>query len=187
VAVRLAAHLPTLAATAYASFRLIGATYDELLAPGDTGVPLALRIIDRAPEALVLLLAAWLIGEAVGGLAARSSAAGAPFRAALTTSVRQVLGWRGLSTLAVTTAAVVASLWLLAGGAGQAWQQLRDELLGAADPVLIGAALLVLVSAWILGLASLGAALAWRNAAWTAVAVPARQEVAQAALIVVEA
>ena len=56
LALRLAAHLPTLAALAYATFRLIGAAYDELLAPGDAAVPLALRVVLRAPEAVLLVL-----------------------------------------------------------------------------------------------------------------------------------
>ena len=186
-ALRIAAHLPTLAAALYVTFRLIAAGYDEVLAPGDAGVPLALRILGRAPETIVLLGAAWLLGEAVGGLAARGSAAGAPFRSALGTAVRQALRWRGIATLAVTSIAVAAALALLLFVAGNAWRQLSDELLGDANAVLVGAALLVLVSAWILGLAILGAALAWRTAAWTAEALPAPQAVPDAALIVAEA
>jgi hypothetical protein len=36
----------------------------------------------------------------------------------------------------------------------------------------VASALLVLVASWILGLAILGAALAWRSAAWTAEIAP---------------
>ena len=187
LAMRVAAHVPTLAACAYATFRLIGAAYDELLAPGDAGLPLALRVVARAPETVILVSLTWLAGEAIGGLAARAAAAGARFSGALVTATRQVLRWRGLATLGITTVGVLAALAPFPVVVGSAWQQLRDELLGDANPILVGAALLVLVSAWTLALAILGAALAWRNAAWTAEALPVRAPASEGALIVAEA
>jgi hypothetical protein len=168
LSVRLAAHLPTLAALAYATFRLIGATYDELLAPGDAATPIILRIVSRAPDAIALVLAAWLVGEAVGGLADRHLAAGSGFLEALRNATRQLLSRRGLGTSALTTVALVAVIAPFLLAVTRAWQQLRDVLLGATDPLLVVAALLVLVASWILGLAVIGAALAWRATAWTA-------------------
>jgi hypothetical protein len=172
LSLRLTAHLPTLAALSYAAFRLIGATYDELLSPGSDAVPIVLRVIGRAPEAVVLLVLVWLVGETVGGLAARRAAAGLPFGGALRLGARDLVRGRALATLAVTTAALLGALVPFLVGLARAWGQLRDALLAPADPVLIGAALLVLVAAWILGLAVIGAALAWRVAAWTAVIMP---------------
>lgn len=186
LALRLAAHLPTLAAATYASFRVIAAGYDEVLAPGDAAVPLAARVLGRVPDAAVVLAVAWLLGEAVGGLAARSAAAGAPFRAALAASARQVAGRRGLATLALTTAGVLVALVPLLIVAGNARQQLRDQLMGAVDPILVAASLLALVAAWILGLTFLGAVLAWRTAAWTVEARPAPRTAATASLLVPE-
>ena len=173
LALRLTAHLPTLAALAYATFRLIGAAYDELLSPGDVAVPMFLRIAERAPDALLAVGVTWLAGEAVGALAARR--AGAGFRAALSRSARQVASRRGLATLLVTTAAVVAVLVPFLIAAARSWGHLRDVLLDGGHPVLVAAALLVLVATWILGLASAGAVLAWRTAAWTAEVAPARR------------
>jgi hypothetical protein len=110
VALRLAAHLPTLAAAGYATVRLIAAGYDELLSPGDVAVPLFLRIAGRAPDAIAVVLAAWLAGEVLGGLAARRAAAGASFGEALRRSARQLFSRRGLATLVVTTAVVTLAL-----------------------------------------------------------------------------
>ena len=172
VALRLAAHLPTLAAAGYATVRLIGAGYDELLSPGDVAVPLALRIAGRAPDAIAVVLAAWLAGEALGGLAARRAAAGAAFGEALRRSARQLLSRRGLATLVVTTAVLTLALAPFLLAVERAWEHVRDVLLGGADVGFVASALLVLVASWILGLAILGAALAWRSAAWTAQIAP---------------
>lgn len=187
VALRLAAHLPTLAALAYATFRLISAAYDELLSPGDVAVGLLLRIVQRAPDALLALALIWLAGESIGALAARRAAAGAAFLDALRQSARHVLGRRGLATLALTTVVVAAALAPFLLVAARSWEHLRDLLLQDAHPALVGAALLVLVATWILGLATTGAALAWRTAAWTAEVAPARAPVPDAALVPAEA
>jgi hypothetical protein len=105
---------------------------------------------------------------------------------ALAAAARHVAGRRGLATLALTTAGVLLALVPLLIVAGNAWQRVRDELLGGVDPILVGASLLALVSAWILGLTFLGAVLAWRTAAWTAEARPAPRTAATAGLLVPE-
>ncbi len=181
LALRLAAHLPTLAAVAYATFRLIGAAYDELLSPGDAAVPLLLRIVERAPDALLAVAVTWLAGEAIGPLAARRAATGASAREALGRSVRQLAGRRGLATLLITTLAALAALAPFVMVSGRSWEHLRNVLFEGAHPVLVGAALLVLVATWILGLATTGAALAWRTAAWTAEVAPGRAAAVEAA------
>jgi hypothetical protein len=168
LSLRLSAHLPTLAALTYATFRVIGATYDELLAPGDAAVPIVVRVIERVPEAVALLVLTWLAGEAVGGLAARRAAVGAPFGAALRQGAWELLRARSLATLVLTTGGLVLVMVPFLIAVARAWNQLRDVLLAPLDPVLVLAALLVLVASWILGLAVVGAALAWRVAAWTA-------------------
>ena len=56
--------------------------------------------------------------------------------------------------------------------AGRAWEHLRGYLLDGADVVQLGAALVLLVATWVLGLAILGAGLAWRGTAWTAEVAP---------------
>ena len=166
-AVRLAAHLPTFLALAYATVRIVIVTYDELLSPGDSTIPLVARVIARAPDALALVVVMWLIGEAVGGLAMRRSAAGEPAGRALRNAARDLLGRRGLATFVVSNAVVGVAGALLVTVVGRASEHVRAYLLDGAGDVPLAAALLLLISAWILCLAVLAAALAWRATAWT--------------------
>ncbi len=170
--IRLTAHLPTLVALAYAALRLITVGYEEFTSPGDPGMPVAARIISRAPDALVVVVLAWLIGETVGSLAARRAALGLGTPAALLGSLRQVIRPRGLATLGLTSAALVA-VWLpFEGTIRLAWEHIRAYLLEGAPIVPLAAALLLLVSAYVLGLGVVGAVLAWRATAWTAEVAP---------------
>jgi hypothetical protein len=174
LAIRLAAHLPTMVAAGYAVIRLVGATYTELLDPGDTAVPLVARVLLRAPDGIVPVVLAWLLGEAIGALAARRAAAGEPTSRAARRAVRQVLGPGGLATLALTTVVLIAVAGAFVLTAGRAWEHLGTVLVGGAESVQVTAALLLFVSTWLLGLALLGAALAWRGSAWTVLLTPAR-------------
>ena len=180
LALRLTAHLPTLVVLGYAAVRLVAAAYDELVSPGDVSTSIFLRVAQRAPDALLLLVATWLVGETVGSLAARRAAAGVATGESLWRSIRQLVTGRGLATLGLTTTVVAGVLLPFLVAAGQAWAHLRSSLIDDPSMLSVGSALLVLVASWILGLAVLGAALAWRSAAWTAEVAPVtprRQEV----------
>jgi len=61
---------------------------------------------------------------------------------------------------------------LLVAVVGRAAEHVRAYLLERADDVSLAAALLLLVTTWVLALAVLGAALAWRATAWTLEAAP---------------
>ena len=172
--IRMLAHLPTLAALVYAGLRFVGATYDELLAPGSPGTPLAIRVVERAPDAALVAVVAWLLGETLGPLVARRLAAGEPLGGAIRRSLRQVGGAAGLATLVLTDAVLVAILLPFMLVAGNAWLHLRDVLLDSGNAVQLSAALVLFVASWILGLATLGAALAWRATAWTVQVAPRR-------------
>ena len=175
LAIRLLAHLPTLVALAYAAVRIVMVTYQELLSPGDPVLPIALRILGRAPDAVVVPGAAWLLGEALGGLAARRGAEGDSIGASVRGGVRDLIGMRGIATFMLTDAAVLGAVLLLLAVVGRAGDHVRASLFDRADDVSLGAALLLLVTTWALALAVLGAALAWRATAWTIVAAPRRQ------------
>ena len=178
--VRLAAHLPTLIALGYAGARLAIATRDELLAPGDPAVAMVARVVLRAPDALAIVAVAWLLGETVGALAARRRMAGAPVREALSRSFRQVLERRGLATLVLTTAVLLGLAVPFMLSVGRAWEHVVSSLGHSLEPTQVAAALLLLVSTWILGLALLGAALAWRATAWTVLVPPPRRSAEEA-------
>jgi hypothetical protein len=167
-AIRLVAHLPTLLALAYGAVRAITVGYAEFTSPSDPGVPIEERIFVRVPDVVVVVLVAWLIGETVGSLAARRASAGTGMPTALRASFRQVISPRGLSTLVLTSAVIVGLTLPFILVASRAWEHVRGYLLDGATTVQLGAAVVLLVASWILGLAILGAGLAWRATAWTA-------------------
>jgi hypothetical protein len=174
LAIRLVAHLPTLVVLGYAAVRFVIVTYQELLSPGDPAVPIALRVLARAPDALVLAAVAWLVGEALGGLAARRAAEGERVGRSLRGALRDLLHRRGAATFVVTDAVVVGVVLLLIAVVGRAAEHVRTYLFDRVDDVSLATALLLLVTIWVLGLAVLGAALAWRATAWTIEAAPRR-------------
>lgn len=165
--IRLLAHVPTALALAYAAYRVVVVTYDELISPGDPTVSVVSRVFDRAPDAVALVVLAWLVGETVGALAVRRAGAGSTTRRALLESVRQLVRPRGLATLLVTSVVIVgiAVPFLLA--LGRTWEHVRTYVLAQVDVVPLLAALVLLIGTWILGLSVLGAGLAWRASAWT--------------------
>jgi hypothetical protein len=177
LAIRLAAHVPTLIALGFAAVRLVAATYQEFMSPGDPSLSVAARVVLRAPDAVIVLGIAWLLGEAVGAIAARRHAAGEPTGMAFRNSLRQVAGARGLATLTLTTIVLAGIVIPFQAAAGRSWEQLRVFLFEGVDALQLAAALLLLVSTWVLGLALLGAALAWRASAWTVGIAPARAAV----------
>jgi hypothetical protein len=184
---RLAAHLPTFVALAYAILRIVVVTYQELLSPGDPTMPVVTRVIARAPDAIVVVVVFWLVGEAVGGLAARRAVRGQTLSRALWTALRDLLERRGVATFLLTNAVVLAAIGLLVAVVGRAEAHLTAYLFDGADAVSVAAALLLLVSTWILGLAALGAALAWRATAWTLEVALARHGAHSATQVVEEA
>lgn len=170
--VRVAAHLPTLAAIGYATFRFVDVMYAEFTSPGDTTTPLVLRVVGQTLDAGLAVGLSWVLGEAVGGVATRRVAAGEPVAGAFARSVRQVLSPRGLATLALTLLALVAVLGPFLFVTATAWANVRTALLDERGLLLSFAALLLLVSTWLLGTALLGAVLAWRATAWTVQVAP---------------
>jgi len=178
LAIRFVAHLPTLIALGYATVRIVIVTYEEFLSPGDPTVPIFVRVITRAPDAIAVAAVTWLLGEALGGLAARRAAEGESTGASLRGALRDLVGRRGVATFVVTDAAVFGIVLLLLVVVGQATAHVRAYLLDGAPYPSIAAALLLLVATWALALAVLGAALAWRATAWTIEAAPRRPTVA---------
>jgi len=180
---RLLGHLPTLIALGYGAVRIVIVTYQELLSPGNPAVPLGLRVLGRAPDAIAIVAVAWLLGEAIGGLAARRSAEGETVGHAMRGAIRDLLRWRGAATFVVTDAVVVGVVLLLITVVGRAAEHVRVYLFDRVDDVSLAAALLLLVTTWVLALAVLGAALAWRSTAWTVEAAPRRPLPAEATVL----
>ena len=114
---------------------------------------------------------AWLVAEAVGGLALRRYVADGPPEtagAAVVAGVRGLFRPGGIATLVVTDVVVLGlslALWLAASAT---WIRLADGVADGATAMELGMALLAFIVAWLAGLLLFGAALAWRAVSWTA-------------------
>lgn len=168
LAIRLAAHTPTLLAIGYGFVRVVDVAFEEFTSPTNPGIAIESRVLARVPDVVLVVLVAWLLGETVGALAARRTAAGQRPVTALVVSLRQVASVRGLATLALTSAVLVALFLAFLVAAGRAWEHLRGYLIVGVDATQLWAAVVLLVATWVLGLSIAGAALAWRATAWTA-------------------
>ena len=184
LALRLAAHLPTLAPLAYAAFRLIGRDLRRApLARRRRPIPLAARgSLQRAPDAVVVVGArvARRRGDRRAGGPASGCGRGLPrgpgaVRAAAGSAGA---GWPRSASPRWPSVAVVAPSWSPCGqvvGRTSASVLLRGRAPGPRS----GAALLVLVATWILGLATAGGRARVADApAWTAEVAPAARPVA---------
>jgi len=165
--VRWLAHLPTTAILLWGAARLVDAAYAELISPGDAGLPVPIRVLLRVPLVVGLLLATWLAGEAIGGLAVRYMAAGSGSRAALAQALMAIARPSGLAVLVMTHAALAVALVVGGMATWAAAEHARIVLLdGAARPTQ-WIALGLLSAGWLGTLWLVALAAAWRSAAWT--------------------
>lgn len=168
--VRLACHLPLAIASVWAIARIVAVIYREYISPGDLSVPLPLRVAASVPDAIGLLLIAWLLGEALGGLAARGVVLeGRPVGRAIGGAIAS-LALHPISTgiaLVTTTVTVVALVAPPILASALAWGELRRELLGQADLVMVLAATLAFAALWLAGLVAAGLATTIRSSIWT--------------------
>jgi hypothetical protein len=168
--VRLTAHLPLLLALTWGSTRIVAAAYREFTVPVDTVTPLVLRVLRAVPDAVAIVLIAWLIGEVVGGLASRYVVIGqqSPARA-LVSALGQVVRHpvRTLVQTVVPLAGLVLVLVPSAAAAAAAWTAIRVSLVDGLPIALTLGAVLLLVVVWVGQLVLLGLVAAWRGAVWT--------------------
>ena len=170
VGVRLVALAPLGLALVWAIPRVVAATYHELILPDELVTPIVLRVLRDAPDAPLVLLASWLLGEAIGAIGVRAVALdGLGVRSALVAATRRLLG-RPLTSLLTTGAGLGVGLVAIVPGLAAAavvWSQLGAALEGTAPAVVILGATALFVAAWAGGLVLASAASAWRAAAWT--------------------
>lgn len=171
---RLTPHVLTAVVLAFAAVRIVDATYQELISPSGPEL-LLVRIVARAPDAVIAAIAGWLLAEAIGGLALRGYAVGgsSPLSvpAAVWLGIRGVLRPSGLLTLVVTSlvlAGLAVPVWLADAAA---WNRVRDLLVDRAGGLELGLALAIMVLTWAVGLGLVAIGLAWRATAWTAESV----------------
>lgn len=169
LAARIVAHLPTVAAMTIGSVVLVTVAYRELTSPVDVATPIVIRVLRGAPEAVAAIVAAWMLGEILGGIAARQIVSGgAGVRRALREACAELIR-HPLTVLLrslVPTAALVLVLVPSILAASAAWVIVRIALRSALDP-LAAPAVVLFVGVWMLGLLLIGLTSAWRGAVWS--------------------
>jgi hypothetical protein len=169
LAARLVAMLPFAAALAVGTNAIVAATYRELTLPGDAATPIAWRVLRSVPGAVVVVLVTWLLGEIVGGVAARRAAldgrsAGGALRGSIAGILRHPV--RTVVVFAVPSIGLLLVLAPSVAAASAAWHAVEVGF-STGDPLLIVASVVAFVALWIGGLVLAGVACAWRHAAWT--------------------
>jgi hypothetical protein len=172
--VRLAALIPfaiVLAATVPA---VVGATYHELILPDELVTPVVLRVIRDVPIVVIALLAAWLVGEAIGGLAVRlivleGRGVIGGIRGALALVAHRPRG--AVGALAAGTLVLVVLVGPALAATALAWRWATSSLRAGPDPVAATVAVLALAGLWVGGLALAAFATSVRSLLWTAFVV----------------
>jgi hypothetical protein len=188
VALRGVCLLPLAAAGAWAATRIYSAAYAELITPTNLVVPIFVRVVQSAADAVIVVVVAWLVMETIAGIAVRRMVMGGEgFGAAIGHAVVQVVH-RPLTTI------LTALTWTVIGIAGTAAAMVATATafgwtldvarlgrpialtvgLGPLSttrdfrPVVFVLAAAAMAAVWLGGAALAGAASAWRSAAWTA-------------------
>jgi hypothetical protein len=168
--VRLVALLPFAVALAWGSTRIVAVAYRELTVPSDVLTPIAIRIVRTAPEAVVVIVVAWLVGDIVGAIAARRVVLGGDgIGRALTRAAGRAIRHpiRAIAFGLLPIGALLAVLIPSAAAASTTWDGLRAALTTGSGAILTIALLVLFAALWIGGLVLIGAVSAWRAAAWT--------------------
>ncbi|MGK2851795.1 MAG: hypothetical protein ACSLFN_12900 [Candidatus Limnocylindrales bacterium] len=150
--------------------RVVAVAYRELTVPSEVAVPVAVRIIRGAPDAVAAIVLAWVAAEILGAVAARrivlhgDGPAGAVLHAvghAIRHPLRVVVAF-GVP-LVVLAAVVVPS----AAAAAVTWDAIRGAIADDAGPYGVGGLLVAFIGLWGGGLVLIGMVSAWRSAVWT--------------------
>ncbi|MHB8674335.1 MAG: hypothetical protein ACYDAK_11755 [Candidatus Limnocylindrales bacterium] len=170
VGVRLVALLP-LALVVVAVAPSVGeAVYRELLTPSDIAVSLVERVVRASVPQIAAVVATWIAVEAIGGVALRIVLVeDASTVRALGRSVLRLVRDPLASAAAVVAglAGLLVALVPALGAPAAARSAVHDLIASAAPPPLIGLWIVLLVTAWLVGLTILAIAAAWRSALWT--------------------
>lgn len=167
-----AAHLislvPLAVVAGLGSVAIVNVAYRELVNPSDSG-PVVVRVLAGASGPVAAIVAAWVLGELVGGGAVRrivllgDSVLGSVGRAAVDL-VRRPIGSlvAPLATIAVLALDLTAVLLVVA----IVWSDIRDRLVDPrSDPLAATLTLVTFAGAWCLALAVTGLVTTWRSVA----------------------
>jgi hypothetical protein len=167
---RLLAHVPTSLALAWGGSRVVAVAYTELTLPSDVVTPITLRVVRGAADGVIAIVVAWLIGEAIGGLAARrigidGAGALAGVRYAAARVIRHPIRVLALAFVPLAALAAVGVLFALASRL--AWDAVRGVLAEPGpSPSRVGT-IAIFIGLWGAGLVLIALVSAWRAAVWT--------------------
>lgn len=170
LAARLVAHVPTGVVATLGSARLVTLAYRELTSPIDVATPIALRVIRAAPEVVVAIVVAWMVGEILGGLAARRIAidgagTGRALRAAASDAIRHPLAV--LLDFWVPVVALVLVAIPSAVAASATWGLVRLAMRSPGEAAVATLAVILFIALWLIGLVLIAVTVAWRAAVWS--------------------
>jgi hypothetical protein len=170
MAAHLVALLPMAVVIGLAAVPIGDVVYRELVNPSDTG-PIVLRVLAGATAPSAAIVVAWILGEIVGGHAARrvvlqgESVVDAVGRAALD-SVRHPLGH--LAAPLVTIVVLALDLGAVLLTVSIVWSDVQDRLIRPFDDVVAtGLGLATFAGAWLFALVVTGLITSWRSVAMT--------------------
>lgn len=170
LAARLSALIPLAVALVLGSVQIVLVTYRELTNPLDVSTSIVLRVLRESPEVVAGVLVTWILGEIVGGIAARrivlagDGVAGA-LRFAIATGLRHP-GWT-LVRFGLPAIVLIVVLVPLIVASGSAWSAVGSVLASGSDPPASVAIVALLVVVWLVGMLLTGVVCAWRAAIWT--------------------
>ncbi|MEX1171067.1 MAG: hypothetical protein WEG56_00505, partial [Chloroflexota bacterium] len=156
---------------AVGAYRIVEVAYRELTVPSDVATPVVLRVARGAPEAIAIIVAAWILAEILGALASRRIImAGDGVSMAMRGAVRRLLRHpvRCLAAFVVPLVLLIAVVVPSAAASSVAWAAVRAAIQTGPAPIVVLAMVLVLVLLWAGGLVLIGMVAAWRAAVWTA-------------------
>lgn len=170
LAVRVIALAPLAVALVWGCVQIVTSAYRELTVPSETGTPLIVRVLRDTPEAVAVILLAWLLGQTVAAIAVRCVVEGGDgVPGALTHAVVRFVR-RPVRMLVVETVPLLALIMVLvpsAAASASTWDAIRMSIADERGPFLTIGVVGLFVGLWIGGLLLIGAVSAWRAAAWT--------------------
>lgn len=167
---RSVAGLPLVLAVGWSVPRLVGATYEQLIRPSDPAIALPIRVVEAVPTVLGVVLVAWLLSEALGGIAARrvvllgEGAFESTGRAVVHLVVHPI---SSLATIALGGAFTAALLVPALVAASLAWGRLGLAL-ESNDWAAAFLLAVAFVAIWATALLVASVGTTWRGVAWTA-------------------
>jgi hypothetical protein len=179
--------VPMALALAWAGTRIYGSAYNELTTPSNLGVPLAIRTVLGAADAVAVVVVVWLLEETVGAIAVRrlvltGCGVWRAIGGALSQLVRRPITSAATVLLSYLASATVMAASIVAIGTAFDWCRVAARIqqpillnLGIGPfsttrdimPALFLLAAIALAVAWLAASTVAGIASAWRSAALT--------------------